>query len=66
MYRTATLAAYDVLDVVMVNITVTEYPDLPGTTPPSQFTYSTTVPSIGDDQTAGWIQTSLQGLLRSL
>lgn len=66
MYRTATAGLMDVMDQVMINVTVTEYPDMPGTKPPTQTTYCTTVPSVGADDQKEWVRRALAAMLEDL
>lgn len=66
MYRTATAHIYDVLDTVVINVVVTEYPDMPGTTPPHQFTYSTSIQSVGEPEPQVWAQRALSNMAAEL
>lgn len=65
MYRTATGSAYDVMDTVMVNITVREYPDMPGTCETRSYVVSAQVPSHGDDRWEEWLVRALGALLEA-
>jgi len=66
MYRTATLAAYDVLDTVFVNVTLIEYDDTPGTSEPTKTVVSAQVSSYGDDDGAQWLRRALSALSEAL
>jgi hypothetical protein len=66
MYRTATLAVYDVLDTVFINAVITEYSETPGTVAPLQYVYSTSVQGRGEDDRTVWLWEALQGLQRQL
>lgn len=66
MYRTATLAAYDVLDQVFINAVIKEYPSTPGTEPPREIIVSATVPSRGEEDPSIWLWTALQALQHEL
>lgn len=62
MYRTATMAVYDVMDQVHVSAKVMTYHDLPGTTPPEVEVFAAQVSSHGRDDTALWLWEGLQAL----
>lgn len=62
MYRTCTIAVYDVLDEVFINATVMTYPDTPGTTPPERNVYAAQVISRGHQDDTLWLWDALQGL----
>lgn len=62
MYRTAVVRLYDVIDVVFVNATITEFDGLPGDCEPSQFVISTTVSSTGTEQWQRWLYEGLRAL----
>lgn len=62
MYRTATLAAYDVMDQVHVSVKVLTYPDTPGTVPPTVDVYAAQVRSRGHDDPTLWLWDALQAL----
>ena len=63
MYRTATGSAYDVMDTVMVNMVVREYPDMPGTCETRSYVVSAQVESYGDDRWEDWLVRALEALL---
>jgi len=62
MYRTATLAVYDVLDTIFINAVVMEYHTTPGTEPPTRIVYSASISSIGDDDASLWLWRATQAL----
>ena len=65
MYRTATGSAYDVMDTVMVNMVVREYPDMPGTCETLSHVCSAQVQSHGDERWEDWLVRALEALLES-
>lgn len=65
MYRTATGSAYDVMDTVMVNMVVREYPDMPGTCETLSHVCSAQVQSHGDERWEDWLVRALTALLES-
>jgi hypothetical protein len=65
MYRTATGSAYDVMDTVMCNMSVREYPDMPGTCETRSYVVSAYVESHGDDRWEDWLVRALTALLES-
>jgi len=62
MYRTATIACYDVLDTVFIVATVKEYLSTPGTLPPVEYVFHTSIPSRGEDDAARWLMEGLNAL----
>jgi hypothetical protein len=62
MYRTATMAVYDVLDQVHVSVKVMTYPSTPGTVPPDVEVFAAQVSSKGHDDTTLWLWEALQAL----
>lgn len=62
MYRTATIATYDVLDSIFINAVVMEYPSTPGTEPPTRTVYSASISSVGEEDESVWLWTALQAL----
>ena len=65
MYRTATIACYDVMDQVMVSAVVMEYPGMPGTAPPRRVVVSAQVTGRGEDDTLVWLSQAAQALLEA-
>lgn len=66
MYRTATLAVYDVLDTVFVNARVLEYSSTPGTVPPTELVVSASILSVGEEDPTIWLWKALQALQHEL
>jgi hypothetical protein len=66
MYTTARAAIYDILDTTFVNIVITQYTDMPGTTAPREFVYSTSVMSVGENDPAVWAVRALNALCDTL
>lgn len=66
MYRTATIAVYDVLDLVFISARVMTYHSTPGTLPPVVEIYSASVVSRGRDDTPLWLWEALQALQSEL
>lgn len=62
MYRTATMAVYDVMDQVHVSVKVMTYPSTPGTQPPDVEVFAAQVTSKGHDDTTLWLWEALQAL----
>lgn len=62
MYRTATVAVYDVMDSVFVSARVLTYPSTPGTETPNVEVFSAQVVSRGRDDTTLWLWEALQAL----
>jgi len=62
MYRTATIACYDVLDTVFIVATIKEYLSTPGTLPPVEYVFHTSIPSRGEDDAARWLYEGLTAL----
>lgn len=66
MYRTATAAAYDVMDSVFVTVRVQTYePDGEGFEK-TESAWVTTVPSTGEDSDREWLKDALVALLEVL
>lgn len=66
MYRTATAAAYDVMDSVFVTVKVQTYePDGEGYEK-TESAWVTTVPSTGEDDDREWLRDALVALLEVL
>lgn len=66
MYRTATMAVYDVLDTVFITATVMEYDGTPGAVEPTKTVVSAEVSSRGDDDYTVWLWRALQALQSEL
>lgn len=62
MYRTATMAVYDVMDQVFISAKVVVYPSTPGTEPPTVEVFAAQVTSRGHDDTTLWLWDALQAL----
>lgn len=62
MYRTATIAVYDVLDTIFISATIMEYDGTPGMTEPTKTVVSTQVSSHGDDDARLWLWRGVQQL----
>lgn len=60
MYRTAHLHAYDVLDTIMVTVTITEYADPPLSGRTALLTWHLSVAGVGDDDPSIWMWRALQ------
>lgn len=63
MYRTATIAVYDVMDQIHISARVTEYPETPGTFPPSILTMSSQVRGRGEEDWSQWLLRALSDFL---
>ena len=63
MYRTATVAVYDVMEEVHISVVVTEYPAMPGSAPPVKFVMSSQVRGRGEDEWSQWILRALSDFL---
>ena len=66
MYHTATISVYDVLHTVFVSCRVLEYSSTPGTLSPSEFVYSTSITSIGENNPQLWLQRALSHMAAEL
>lgn len=66
MYRTATMAAYDVMGNVFVTASVRTYEPNGQDFDSSEFTCAATVPSVGEDETADWLRDALIALAETL
>lgn len=66
MYRTATIAAYDVMDTVFVTATVRTYEANGEGFDSIELTTATTVPSTGEEETAEWLRDALVALAETL
>lgn len=66
MYRTATMAAYDVMDQVFVTATVRTYEANGEGFDSAEFVTATTVPSTGEDDTTDWLRDALIALAETL
>lgn len=60
MYRTAHLHAYDVLDTIMVTVTITEYGDPPLSGRTALLQWHLSVQGHGDDDPSLWLWRALQ------
>lgn len=66
MYRTATCSIYDILDEVFINVRVLEYSSTPGTLPPREFIYSTSLKSTGEPDPQTWAMRALSEMAAEL
>lgn len=66
MYRTATIAAYDVMDTVFITATVRTYEANGEGFDSVEFTSATTVPSTGEADTAEWLRDALVALAETV
>lgn len=66
MYRTATMAAYDVLDTVYVTATVTLYDGLGTGQHEVEISCATTVDGVGSSTGAVWLRDALVALAETL
>ena len=66
MYRTATVAAYDVMGDVFVTASVRTYEANGTNFDSSEFHCATTVPSTGEDDTEDWLRDALVALAETL
>ena len=66
MYRTASIAAYDVMGDIVIAAIVTTYEDMPGTAPSRVIRASTQVRGTGEDQDLRWLQDALVALAETL
>lgn len=62
MYRTATMAVYDVLDQVHISVKVLTYPSTPGTVPPDVEVFAAQCSSKGHDDATIWLWEALQAM----
>lgn len=66
MYRTATMAAYDVMDQVFVTAQVRTYEPNGEGFDSVEFVTATTIPSEGEDVTREWLRDALIALAETL
>lgn len=66
MYRTATMACYDVLDSVHITATVTLYDTLNGNSHEVELHAATTVDGLGSGSAAVWLRDALVALAETL
>lgn len=62
MYRTATMAVYDVMDQVHVSAKVMTYHSTPGTEAPEVEVFAAQAKSVGTEDTTLWLWEALQAL----
>lgn len=66
MYRTATMAAYDVMDQVFVTAQVRTYEPDGASFTSREFHCATTVPSTGEEEDTDWLRDALIALAETL
>lgn len=66
MYRTATMAAYDVMDRVFVTAIVRTYEANGEDFDSTEFVTATTFPGAGEDDTTVWLRDALIALAETL
>lgn len=63
MYRTATIAVYDVMSEVFCSVSINEYSGMPGDSDVTRITLHTTTASTGSDDWQEWLVSSLRGCI---
>lgn len=66
MYRTATVAAYDVMGNVFITASVRTYEADGHSFDSTEFQCAATVPSVGEEETEDWLRDALVALAESI
>lgn len=66
MYRIASIAAYDVMETVVIAATVRLWDGLQVGAPTSEFTCRTTIQGVGSAEDEDWLRDVLVGLIEAL